>query len=319
MARRSQVVVHGLVGGALAALVVALWFLVVDWVSAAPFRTPALLASVFLHRDIESVHTTFQLVLIYSLLHFGVFALLGAASAYLLESTGASPRILMGLIFGLAVLNTIHYGSLLAVGETFLTVLPAEHVVLTNLVGGIALMTYLHYALHPADPLGAALFKHPVLSQGLTAGLIGALVVALWFLVLDTLAGRPFYTPAALGAALLLGAAGPEAVELSLGIVGAYTVAHLAAFAVVGVGFAVAAQQLERAPNLWLLALLAFILVEVLFVAVAGTLADWVLGALGWWAVGLGNLLAVGSMGWWVALKRPELRQRLKEAPAPSV
>src|SRR5262245_66113922 len=38
---------------------------------------------------------------------------------------------------------------------------------------------------------------------GILAGLIGATVVALWFLVVDAIAGRAFSTPIALGTSLL--------------------------------------------------------------------------------------------------------------------
>ena len=38
--------------------------------------------------------------------------------------------------------------------------------------------------------------------EGLVAGIIGALTVALWFLVVDVLHGRPLYTPTVLGTAL---------------------------------------------------------------------------------------------------------------------
>ena len=41
--------------------------------------------------------------------------------------------------------------------------------------------------------------------DGLFAGMIGALTVAVWFLVLDIAAGRPLYTPALLGQVLLHG------------------------------------------------------------------------------------------------------------------
>src|SRR2546428_12207853 len=38
--------------------------------------------------------------------------------------------------------------------------------------------------------------------EGLVAGLVGAATIALWFLILDSLSGRPLYTPTVLGTAL---------------------------------------------------------------------------------------------------------------------
>ena len=37
--------------------------------------------------------------------------------------------------------------------------------------------------------------SHSTMSEGTDAGIIGGLAVALWFLILDTLAGQPFQTP----------------------------------------------------------------------------------------------------------------------------
>ena len=52
--------------------------------------------------------------------------------------------------------------------------------------------------------------QHRTLREGLTAGVLGATAVAVWFLILDTIAGRPFATPSMLGASLatLFGAPG---------------------------------------------------------------------------------------------------------------
>src|SRR5215813_6785332 len=47
-----------------------------------------------------------------------------------------------------------------------------------------------------------------IYEEGLVAGLIGAAVIAVWFLVLDTVGGRPFHTPTILGRAIFLGGQG---------------------------------------------------------------------------------------------------------------
>ena len=52
-------------------------------------------------------------------------------------------------------------------------------------------------------------FLKRTLSEGFIAGVIGAGGVALWFLIIDTVSGRPFYTPALLGSALFLGLRDP--------------------------------------------------------------------------------------------------------------
>ena len=185
-----------------------------------------------------------------------------------------------------------------------------------NVVGGIAMMLYLHWATREPLPFGPAMLKyHPLLADGLITGVIGAVTIAVWFLVLDILSGRPFFTPAALGSALLLGAQTPTEVQLTAGIIGAYTLVHLGAFFAVGVAIEWGARQLERFPSFWLVSLLAVIVLDMLFVGIVGSLALWVLGVVGLWAVIVGNLLAVAAMGYRVWLARPELRERFAHLP----
>src|SRR5204863_4810733 len=118
-----------------------------------------------------------------------------------------------------------------------------------NVAYGLVLLSYLQYAeLHPR-PFGPGLLReHPLLMRELVTGLIGAIAVAVWFFGLDLAVGAPLRTPAALGSALLLGAAGPSAVPITLGLVVTYTVVHVAAFVVAGVVLVALAEQVERVP-----------------------------------------------------------------------
>jgi hypothetical protein len=45
--------------------------------------------------------------------------------------------------------------------------------------------------------------EHRTLREGFIAGLIGATSVAVWFLIVDLIAGRPLFTPSVLGEALM--------------------------------------------------------------------------------------------------------------------
>lgn len=305
-------VLHGLVAGIIAGAVVALWFLTTDVVTTEAFHTPSLLASTILREEYQ--WPTLRLVLVYSVLHFGVFASLGVATAWFLRATAVAPGLLVGAIFGVGVLNAVHYGGLLVTGVDLLTVLPVVHVVGANLVGGMLMMAYLHRASRSESRLGlASLAERPLVRDGVITGLVGAAAVALWFLVVDIMASIPFYTPAALGSAILLGASSPAEVRLNFGVIGAYSFLHLFAFCGVGVAFAWGAERIERAPGFWLLALMAFIVVEGLFVATAGIVSEWVLGTLGWVQIGVGNLVAIAAMGMWLWQTHPRLRQQLTE------
>ena len=97
--RRSTTVVDGAVGGMLAGAVVAAWFFVLDVATSQPFHTPRLLAAALLGH--ESSLTTTRLVAVYTLLHLGVFAVLGIGGAWLMKVTGEVPRLLTGALFGM--------------------------------------------------------------------------------------------------------------------------------------------------------------------------------------------------------------------------
>jgi hypothetical protein len=303
---QSHALVHGAIGGVIAGLVVALWFLGVDLAAGDAFATPARLAAAVIGGEQLS---GVRLLVTYTVLHLGVFAAIGMVAASFLRATGIAPGLLVGAVFGLVVLTGVHYTALLITGRRVLAVLPAIHVVVANLLGGMAMMSYLHLATRATTPLGyGVLREHRLVARGLVTGLIGASAVAVWFLLLDVARGQPFFTPAALGAALLLGATSPVDVNVTLPIVAAYTVLHLAAFAGIGIAIEWAAERVERAPAVLRAATLAFVLLEALFIGVVGALSQWVLGALGYWAVAIGNVLALASMSMWILATHPKLR-----------
>ncbi|TMA40270.1 MAG: hypothetical protein E6J83_14090, partial [Deltaproteobacteria bacterium] len=77
-----------------------------------------------------------------------------------------------------------------------------------------------------------------VYAEGILAGLVGAGAIALWFLILDTIRGRPFYTPTVLGTALFGSGAGlsaPAQLPASLDLVLSFTWVHVLAFLLIGV------------------------------------------------------------------------------------
>src|SRR3989449_2098118 len=317
MRRPAQaVIVHGVTGGLLAGFVVALWFLVADTLAGHPFRTPTLLAGVLLNREFTEV--TFRLVAVYTVLHFAVCAMLGVGMAWVSAAFTAPTRLLLALVFGVLLQEATFYVGLLLLHAQHLSVIAWPHVVGANIAAGLVLMSYLHYAEHDPRPLGvglAALRDHPVFARGAVTGLIGAAVVAVWFFVLDLATGKPFGTPAALGSALLLGAAGPGEIVGTFGLVAAYTVVHIAAFVIAGVVFVALAEHVVRVPAMELLVLLTAILFEGLILATFGFGAKWVLGTVGWWSVAVANLLAVLAMGWQVWRTHPLLQRRLLEHP----
>src|SRR2546430_2626542 len=261
--RRSlhQVIAEGVVGGVLAGLVVAFWFLAVDSLAGRPFHTPAALASALTRQEVGP--PTFRLVAAYSVVHFGVFALLGVAMAVAIAALRTPPRLLFGVLFGLVAQELAFYAGLLLSDASRVAVVPWPHVVAANVLSGFVLMGYLHRAARDQHPFGLGALKgHPLLTQGLITGLVGAGVVALWFFTLDLAAGHPLRTPTALGAALLFGASNVVAIDRNFGMVAAYSVVHVAAFVIAGALFVAVAEQIEPPPAFTPLAPLALIVLD---------------------------------------------------------
>jgi uncharacterized membrane protein YphA (DoxX/SURF4 family) len=156
---------------------------------------------------------------------------------------------------------------------------------------------------------------HPVLREGLIAGAIGATVVALWFLIVDIVAGEAFFTPATLGRALL-SVLGPAAAgETVLGAVVVYTIFHYAAFAVVGLIAVVVVHAAESEPSVLAGFLILFVVFELAFHGFVALLQHTTpLGALAWYQVLAGNLLAAMAMGTYLWRMHPALREELRHA-----
>jgi hypothetical protein len=137
--------------------------------------------------------------------------------------------------------------------------------------------------------------------EGIRAGLVGASIIAVWFLLVDTIAGHPFYTPAVLGQALFHGEAsiqGGAPIEPSLELVAGFTWVHYLVFLLIGVGAARLMALAERNPNLGFGIVLFFAVFEFGFLLASMIFADSVMQRLAWPAVVIGNLLAAIGMCW---------------------
>jgi hypothetical protein len=137
--------------------------------------------------------------------------------------------------------------------------------------------------------------------EGMRAGLVGASIIALWFLLVDTVAGRPLYTPTILGAALFRGGEGlgaGQTVTPSLELVAGFTWVHYLVFMLLGVGAARLMALAERNSNLGFGIVLFFAVFEFGFLLISMIFAEGVMQRLAWPAVVVGNLLAAAGMAW---------------------
>lgn len=132
--------------------------------------------------------------------------------------------------------------------------------------------------------------------EGVIAGLIGAALVAVWFLIYDAARGRPFRTPSLLGAATFEGVKDPSAVPTAAHLILPYTVLHGVVFAMIGVLIAYLIVTVQREPSRFLTLFIALMCFEIFFLAVVTWLAHPVLNELAWWAILVGNALAAFGM-----------------------
>lgn len=134
--------------------------------------------------------------------------------------------------------------------------------------------------------------RQKVFSEGILVGLAGAAAVAVWFLVLDLVAGAPLRTPALLGAVLFDGLRDPAALTITPGIVLKYTAVHGLAFLIFGVAIAGLFELAERERHALFGAFMLFCCFEVAVFAAMMILGSWLLDTLQPWAILGGNLVA---------------------------
>ena len=155
--------------------------------------------------------------------------------------------------------------------------------------------------------------RSAVSTEGIVAGVIGAATVAAWFFLLDTLHGRPLYTPTVLGTALFGDAsalATPEQLPVSSEMALMFTWVHVLVFAVIG-GLAARLLALaEQDPNYGFGILLLFVVFEFGFIVVAMVFAESVLHAVAWPSILIGNVLAAAAMAAYFYRHHPNLTIR---------
>lgn len=147
-----------------------------------------------------------------------------------------------------------------------------------------------------------------VLWDGLIAGALGAVTVALWFLILDLSKDQPLATPAMLGAAVLHGAqAAAKGVEVEPELVAVYSGIHLGLFALFGLVLAWVIRKFKQTPIVGYLMVFFFVFFEFGFYVFILAWAQPIAGQLADWAILVGNGLAVVVMGSYFLVRNPGL------------
>ena len=312
--RWSGVVARGVVAGIVGATTMALWFLLVDSSQGAPFRTPNFLAGSLL--GIDDLHMGWGPTTLYTLIHYGVFVGIGVGTSWVLVRVETAAPLLLGLVLGFLLFDVVFYGSVMVAGVDVVQELGWPEVLTGNLLAGLTVL----YALHVSGATRPITWyetigSNRVVREGVVAGLIGAVVVAGWFLLFDVLRGRPLFTPGALGSALFLGSNTIDEVSVNAATVLGYTVLHMVAFVLTGFFAAAIVTAAEDTPPLILGAVMFFAVFEAFFLGLLAMVAEFLLGDLAWWTIAVGNLLAAVVMGWYLWEHHPKLRAALSSDP----
>lgn len=148
-----------------------------------------------------------------------------------------------------------------------------------------------------------------VTREGISAGLIGATAIAVWFAILDALRGELLATPVMLGNALgtlFLQGDTPSKAAAFIG----YTLFHVAIFCIIGYGFSWVVNSAERVPSAFIGFAGLFIVFEVGWVGWTLVLAEG-FGEIAWLQVFIANLIASGAMGLYMLQQHPSLAGRV--------
>ena len=312
--RFGGLVPRGVAAGVVGATALAFWFLVIDGSRGEPFRTPGFLGGALLGTD--ALEPTVGTVLLYTLLHYGAFVGVGLGVAWALSKIHTAPNVFLGLVLGFGLYDLVFYESLTVTGVDVVGEFGWPAVLVGNLIAGVSLTSFLHFTgAKPPISWWTILRQNRVFKEGLIAGFVGAGTVALWFFIVDMARGQPFFTPGALGSTLFLGSSDPTAVSVSVATVAGYSILHIGAFFVTGFIAAAIVGYAEDTPPLALGAVMLFLAFEAFFMGLMALSDDFLLSSLAWWAILVGNVLATLSMGSYLWVKHPNLREALAANP----
>ncbi len=294
---RARIIIDGAVAGIIGALVVALWFLIFDVIRGHALETPALLAATILHgsHNYEVLHGLKLLALEYSLLHFAAFIAFGIAGGLLLEACESESSLLFSLAIFFVAFEVFFIAVVLFLGPNVMAELTWWGIIVGNLLATAAMLSYFFWR-HPALAFNLLGGWITVAREGVTAGLVGGVVVAIWFMCYDFAAGNSFHTPAILGAMVFGSASVTSGIHATLPLVLGYSILHFFAFVVFGLALAVLLAASEWEPFMLLGALLLLAVFEVFFVGFVSLIDASALEALGWWKIVAGNILALIAM-----------------------
>ena len=152
--------------------------------------------------------------------------------------------------------------------------------------------------------------------EGMMAGVLGAAVVAIFYLVFDVVVrGAALLTPSILGQVLVLGQRNPDLTSINGTAILLYTVVHVVAFVVFGYLLTALALRSEKSDLARYAVVQLLIVFELFFYGLLAVAASTTRGAFPFWSVLTANSLAAIAMGTWLWKRHPKVRAAISRAP----
>ena len=164
-------------------------------------------------------------------------------------------------------------------------------------------------------PTYTATEERTAVREGIVTGLIGASVVALFFLGVDLIRGVPGLTPSVLGEVFVLRR--PSAVTTSVDMTAAalYTGVHLLTFAAFGLLIVALARKSETSSLVRYAVIPVTLAYIIFFQGVLAVADETTRGLFPMWSVLTANILAAAAMWWHVWRQHPRLRSAYRGSP----
>ncbi|HWC73140.1 MAG TPA: hypothetical protein VG454_04315 [Gemmatimonadales bacterium] len=138
---------RGVVAGLLAAIAVAVWFFVLDFLSGHPFEIPAALGSSLLFAK-PAIEFSARTILGYLVFHFVAFILTGILFVWVTERLERRPSFMLFALLFVILGEAIGLANLASFAQWGLGSLGIWSVTVANLLG-IAVMGWYIWATHP--------------------------------------------------------------------------------------------------------------------------------------------------------------------------
>lgn len=155
----------------------------------------------------------------------------------------------------------------------------------------------------------------PSTREGIVAGILGAAVVAIFYLGVDLARGVPLLTPSVLGEVLVFHRSEVALTAVDGSAVAVYTGVHLLLFISFGLILTALATRAETSSVARYAVLQLFIVFELFFFGLLAIASETTRGLFPLWSVLTANTVAALVMGTWIWRHHPRLRRAMGQTP----